>query len=120
MRTALISIGLAVLVGWCAPAIAASVEVQDRSAFRVCADPNNLPFSNQAGEGYENKIAELIAAELGLPLQYTWYPQVTGFIRQTLQARRCDVVIGIATGNELLQNSNPYYRSTYAMHEWRP
>ena len=89
MRTALISIGLAVLVGWCAPAIAASVEVQDRSAFRVCADPNNLPFSNQAGEGYENKIAELIAAELAANLKFTFEDIHMFTYRKTLPGEGC-------------------------------
>ncbi len=90
-------------------------EVVDESALRVCADPHNLPFSNEAGEGFENAIAELLAADLGLPLRYTWYPQATGFIRQTLRARRCDVIIGVPSGNEMVQNTNPYYRSTYVM-----
>ena len=94
---------------------AATAEIQDRSALRVCADPSNLPFSNNAGEGFENKIAELIAKELGLPVEYTWFPQGPGFVRNTLRARRCDVVIGITTGNEMLQNTNPYYRSAYAL-----
>ncbi len=97
------------------PGYAATSEVIDRTALRVCADPANLPFSNQAGDGFENKIAELLAAELGLPLQYTWFPQATGFIRQTLRARKCDLVVGIASGNEMLQNTNSYYRSSYAL-----
>src|ERR1700712_2998013 len=62
---------------------------------RVCADPNNLPFSNQQGEGLENKLAELLARELGAPLEYTWWAQRRGFIRNTLAAGRCDVVIGV-------------------------
>ena len=97
------------------PAAAQTSEAVDRTALRVCADPANLPFSNQAGEGFENKIAELVAADLGVPVEYTWFPQATGFIRNTLQARRCDVVIGISLGFELLQNTNPYYRSAYVM-----
>jgi quinoprotein dehydrogenase-associated probable ABC transporter substrate-binding protein len=96
-------------------AMGATAEAVDRSSLRVCADPGNLPFSNQAGEGFENKIAELLAAELGVPLRYTWFPQATGFVRQTLMARRCDLVIGISLGFELLQNTNPYYRSSYAL-----
>lgn len=95
--------------------IAATTEVRDRTALRVCADPANVPFSNEAGEGFENKIADLIAAELSLPVHYTWFPQATGFIRNTLRARKCDVVIGIALGNELVQNTNPYYRSAYSL-----
>ncbi len=96
-------------------AMAQTSEAVDRSSLRVCADPANLPFSNRAGEGFENKIAELLAAELGVPVRYTWYPQATGFVRQTLMARKCDVVIGISLGFELLQNTNPYYRSSYAL-----
>jgi len=102
-------------LGIAAGATAQTSEAVDRSSLRVCADPANLPFSNRAGEGFENKIAELLAAELGVPVRYTWYPQATGFVRQTLMARRCDLVIGISLGFELLQNSNPYYRSSYAL-----
>ena len=90
-------------------------EAVDRAALRVCSDPNNLPFSNQAGEGFENKIAELFAAELGVPVRYTWYPNTIGFIRNTLRLRKCDLVLAAPTASELLQNSNPYYRSTYAL-----
>lgn len=97
------------------PAAAQTSETVDRSALRVCADPANLPFSNQAGDGFENKIAELVAEELSVPVEYTWFPQSTGFVRNTLKARRCDVVIGISLGFELLQNTNPYYRSAYVM-----
>ncbi len=97
------------------PVGAQTSEVVDPTALRVCADPNNMPFSNKAGEGFENKIAELIAKELGMPVRYTWYPQATGFIRQTLRARKCDLIIGIPTANEMVQNTNPYYRSTYVM-----
>lgn len=90
-------------------------EAVDRSALRVCADPGNLPFSNRAEEGFENKIADLLAEDLGVPVRYTWFPQTTGFVRNTLGARKCDLVIGISLGFELLQNSNPYYRSSYAL-----
>ena len=87
-------------------------ELVDPDTLRVCADPNNLPFSNEAGEGFENKIAELLAEDLGVDLAYTWHPQVIGFVRNTLGARACDLVIGIVTTSELLQNTNPYYRSS--------
>jgi quinoprotein dehydrogenase-associated probable ABC transporter substrate-binding protein len=101
-----------------APSGAAEVNRADlvnRTALRVCADPANLPFSNDKGEGFENKIAELVAAEFKIPVEYTWFPQATGFIRQTLFAKRCDVVIGYAQGDELVLNTNHYYRSTYAL-----
>ena len=91
------------------------LDLVDRTALRVCADPANMPFSNDKGEGFENKIAEIVAAELKVPVEYTWFPQATGFIRQTLFAKRCDVVIGYAQGDELVLNTNHYYRSTYAL-----
>jgi quinoprotein dehydrogenase-associated probable ABC transporter substrate-binding protein len=103
------------VIGLFGEALGQTSEAIDRSSLRVCADPANLPFSNQAGEGFENKIAELLAAELGVPVRYAWYPQATGFVRQTLMARKCDLVIGISLGFELLQNTNPYYRSSYAL-----
>lgn len=82
---------------------------------RVCADPNNLPFSNEAGEGFENHIVELIARELGREVRYTWFPQSTGFVRNTLKIRQCDLISGITTTSETVQNTNPYYHSAYAM-----
>jgi len=91
------------------------VDLVNRTALRVCADPANLPFSNDKGEGFENKIAGIVAAELKVPVEYTWFPQATGFIRQTLFAKRCDVVIGYAQGDDLVLNTNPYYRSTYTL-----
>lgn len=81
--------------------------------FRVCADPNNLPFSNQKGEGLENHLAQLIAGDLGATVHYTWWPQRRGFIRSTLAADSCDVVMGIPTGAERVLTTRPYYRSTY-------
>jgi len=80
---------------------------------RVCADPNNLPFSNQRREGFENRIAELIAADLGAKVAYTWWPQRRGFLRNTLSARTCDVVMGMPFGAERVLTTAPYYRSTY-------
>ena len=107
---------LAVLAaGDAAPGAAATGEVVDLTRLRVCADPSNLPYSNDKGEGFENKIAELIAADLGVPLEYTWFPQTVGFVRMTLAARRCDLIIGVATTNEMMQNTNPYYRSGYVI-----
>ena len=80
---------------------------------RVCADPNNLPFSNAKGEGFENKIAELVAKEMGARVKYTWWAQRRGFIRNTLNAFDCDVVIGVPTSFDLTAVTVPYYRSTY-------
>jgi quinoprotein dehydrogenase-associated probable ABC transporter substrate-binding protein len=98
-----------------ASGLAQTGELVDRDTLRVCADPHNLPFSNEAGEGFENRIAELLAQDLGVELAYTWYPQSVGFVRNTLGARVCDVVMGIVTTSELMQNTNPYYRSSYAL-----
>jgi mxaJ protein len=80
---------------------------------RVCADPNNLPFSNQAGEGFENQIAERLARQLNARLEYTWWPQRRGFVRNTLGAGTCDVIIGVPSRFELTATTRPYYRSTY-------
>jgi mxaJ protein len=80
---------------------------------RVCADPNNLPFSNQRGEGFENKLAELLAQDLGERVEYTWWAQRRGFFRNTLKAGVCDVVIGVPSGFEMALTTKPYYRSTY-------
>jgi mxaJ protein len=80
---------------------------------RVCADPNNLPFSNRAGEGFENRIAELLAADRGARLEYTWWPQRRGFVRQTLAAGVCEVVIGVPRQFEPAATTRPYYRSSY-------
>lgn len=94
---------------------AGSIELVDPKVLRVCADPNNLPFSNQKGEGFENKIAELLAKKLGKELDYAFYPGATGFVRNTLNAHLCDVIIGMPQGNDLIQPTNPYYRTTYAL-----
>ena len=74
-----------------------------------------MPYSNKAGEGYENKIAEIFAASLKVPVRYTWYPESTGFVRNTLGAYRCDVIMGTVSSNDLVVNTNPYYRSVYTL-----
>jgi mxaJ protein len=83
------------------------------AVLRVCADPNNLPFSDQAGHGFENRIVELIARDLGSTVDYTWWAQRRGYIRNTLKADICDVWSGIASGAEMITSSRPYYRSSY-------
>ena len=80
---------------------------------RVCSDPNNLPFSNQKSEGFENKIAEVLARDLKLSLEYTWWAQRRGYVRNTLKAGDCDLLIGIASGVDSVLTTVPYYRSTY-------
>ncbi len=92
-----------------------TIELIDPQVLRVCADPHNLPFSNEQGEGFENKLAEMLAAKLGKKLAYTFFPQATGFVRMTLGAHKCDVIIGFPQGDELVQNTNPYYRTAYAL-----
>lgn len=82
--------------------------------FRVCADPNNLPFSNQQHEGFENKIAEVLARGLGQSVVYTWWPQRRGFLRGTLNAGKCDVVMGLPAAIDTVLTTQPYYRSVYA------
>ncbi|MFL6248902.1 MAG: substrate-binding domain-containing protein [Thermoanaerobaculia bacterium] len=80
---------------------------------RVCSDPNNLPFSNSRGEGFENKIAQLLARDLGTTVSYYWHAQRRGFVRNTLTAGKCDVIIGVPSSFELALTTRPYYRSTY-------
>jgi mxaJ protein len=84
-----------------------------RRELRVCADPKNLPFSNRAGAGFENRIASLIARELDAEVSYTWWAQRRGFVRNTLNEKRCDIVMGVPASYELLRTTRPYYRSTY-------
>ena len=91
------------------------MELVDPNTFRVCADPRNLPYSDEAGEGFENRIAKLFAAKLNEPLSYVFLPQVIGFYRNTLNALRCDVVMGVPLGDPLVQTTNPYYRTVFAL-----
>jgi quinoprotein dehydrogenase-associated probable ABC transporter substrate-binding protein len=120
--TELIVVATLALVGAALPGVAGaqdaqaedSIELVDPHKLRACADPRDLPFSNEAGDGFENKIAELLAGKLGKSVAYTFYPDSTGFIRNTLNAYRCDVVLGIAQGDDLVQPTNPYYRTSYA------
>jgi quinoprotein dehydrogenase-associated probable ABC transporter substrate-binding protein len=92
-----------------------SIELVDPKVLRVCADPRNLPFSNEKGEGFENKLAELFAAKLQKKIDYMYFPQATGFVRMTLGAHRCDVIMGFPQGDDLVQGTNPYYRTAYAL-----
>jgi mxaJ protein len=101
--------------------IAASIAVAPGSAqpawesLKVCADPNNLPFSSEAGEGFENALAELVADELDAKLSYTWWAQRRGFVRNTLNAGRCALVMGVPADYERVDTTQPYYRSTYVL-----
>src|SRR5262245_58573815 len=92
-----------------------SIELVDPKVLRVCADPRNLPFSNEKGEGFENKLGELFAEKLQKNLDYVYFPQATGFVRMTLGAHRCDVIMGFPQGDDVAQVTNPYYRTAYAL-----
>src|ERR1700716_907682 len=92
-----------------------SIELIDPRVLRVCADPRNLPFSNDKGEGFENKLGELFAEKLQKKLEYMYFPQAVGFVRMTLAAHRCDVIMGFPQGDDLVQGTNPYYRTAYAL-----
>ncbi|GGI19719.1 substrate-binding domain-containing protein [Bradyrhizobium guangdongense] len=108
LRSDCTAVVLACLVGIVSPATAAP-----NGELRVCADPNNLPFSNSAEAGFENKLAAMVAESLGRSLSYTWWAQRRGFIRNTLKADKCDLVIGVPSGYDLVETTKPYYRSTY-------
>jgi quinoprotein dehydrogenase-associated probable ABC transporter substrate-binding protein len=112
------------LLGLASPAAAppAGNEPGEDRVLRVCQDPNNLPFSNRAQAGFENRIAALFAQELGWKLEHTWFPQRIGFIRNTLRAKlenserfKCDLVTGVPAGFELAATTHPYYHSSYAL-----
>ena len=104
---------LVVLVGVLASTNLLAREATGHSErFRVCADPNNLPYSDRAGNGFENAIAELLAHDLGLVLEYTWWPQRRGFIRSTLNAGKCDVVMGLPYGIENVSTTVSYTHLT--------
>jgi len=85
------------------------------TTLRVCADPNNMPYSREDEAGLENQVVKLVAEKLGLDVHYTWFPQAIGFVRNTLRLRECDLIAGITTSSQLVQNTNAYYRSVYVM-----
>ncbi len=96
--------------------LGAAGELVDPDVLRVCADPSNMPFSDESGQGFEDKLAKMVAAATGRSsVAYTWFPSITGFVRNTLGANRCDIIMGYAQGDELVQNTNAYYRSTYVL-----
>lgn len=98
-----------------APGLGIGAELVDPHVLRVCSDPNDLPFSNQAEQGFENRIADVLAKDLGKRLAFAWQPQVFGFLRLTLYNYQCDVVMGITQGNDEVEDSNAYYRSVYVL-----
>ncbi len=112
MASALKAIGFVLALGLLVPGPVAG-RVRPGDELRVCADPNNLPFSNRAGDGFENRIATIVARAMGRRVVYTWWPQRRGFMRQTLRAGACDVVMGIPASFSQAQPTQPYYRSSY-------
>ena len=104
--------GLTFVIALLAPRASPAQQADDK-LLRVCADPDNLPSSNKNGDGFDNKIAALLAKELGDSLAYVWWPQRRGFIRNTLRARECDLVLGLPVGYDPVLSTKPYYRSTY-------
>lgn len=112
--------GLVVILAAALPAVvqAADTNLPDqvnRKALRVCSSPENLPYSNEKSEGFENKIAEIVADELKVPIEYTWFPLGLGLARKTLAAKKCDVILQTIQADEYTLNTNAYYRSTYAL-----
>lgn len=105
-------LAIAVMAAACARPAAVAAPEPSR-VLRVCSDPNNLPFSNKAQAGFENKIADLLGQRLGARIEYAWWAQRRGFIRNTLRAGLCDVVIGVPTGMGMVATTHPYYRSSY-------
>ncbi len=93
--------------------VGAPTSAAPRRQLRVCADPNNLPFSDQKEQGFENALAQLIARELDADVTYTWFPQRRGFFKNTLKAKLCDVVMGVLKGLDFVATTAPYYRSGY-------
>jgi mxaJ protein len=93
--------------------VVAAACAEPKPPLRVCADPNNLPFSNDRGEGFENKLAEMLAADAGARVEYTWWAQRRGFVRNTLRAGECDVLLGVPAEFEMAQTTRPHYRSAY-------
>jgi mxaJ protein len=122
-RLYFLTISLALMSGFvhAQTSTATAVDEPQRKAFRVCQDPGNMPFSNLKSEGIENKIAELFASKLGLPVEYYSVPQRMNFIRNTLRFKlpgedfRCDVLLGVPAGFDQVSATKPYYRSTYAL-----
>lgn len=92
-----------------------AADAADPDVLRVCADPDNLPFSNDKGEGFENKLAELLAERLGRELSYTWFTENTGYVPNTIGKDACDIVMGYAQGTGLIEDTNPYYYASYVL-----
>ncbi|WP_206453151.1 substrate-binding domain-containing protein [Aurantimonas marina] len=122
IRYAAVIVGMASALVLAAPAPAqdrefgGEIELVDPNVLRVCADPNNMPFSNEVEAGFEQEVARFLADRLGRQsVSYTYFPQATGFVRMTLGSNLCDVIMSYPQGDELVQNTNAYYRTAYAL-----
>jgi mxaJ protein len=104
-------VGLAAMLG----AGSAGAQPAGGASLRVCADPDNMPFSNEKGEGFENKLAELIAQKLDARLEYSWFAEATGYVPNTMGREACDLVMGYAQGTGLIEDTNPYYYTSYVL-----
>ena len=103
------------LVAFVAASSAQGAEPTSAAFLRVCADPGNMPFSDAKGEGFENKLAELIAGKLDARLEYSWFPEATGYVPNTMGRDACDLVMGYAQGTGLIEDTNPYYYTSYVL-----
>ena len=112
LMSIVVCLGLVTLV---AGASAQGAEPTSAASLRVCADPDNMPFSDAKGEGFENKLAELIAGKLDARLEYSWFPEATGYVPNTMGRDACDLVMGYAQGTGLIEDTNPYYYTSYVL-----
>lgn len=112
LMTIVACVGLVALV---AAVSAQGAEPTSAAFLRVCADPDNMPFSDAKGEGFENKLAELIAGKLDARLEYSWFPEATGYVPNTMGRDACDLVMGYAQGTGLIEDTNPYYYTSYVL-----
>src|SRR5262245_57149612 len=105
-------VALTILSGW---PVSASAEAAASGLLRVCADPDNMPFSNAEGQGFENKLAELIAEKLDARLEYSWFAEKSGYVPNTMGRGACDLVMGYAQGTGLIEDTNPYYYTSHVL-----
>lgn len=115
MWTAALCVCILAFGGFINQSSAQTSDLVSKTSLRVCSDPANVPMSDRQESGYENALANLVASKLELPVEYTWYPMATGFIRNTLRANRCDIVMGYAQGHEMVLNTNHYMTSSYTL-----
>ena len=110
-----VAVACAALAILCGAPGGAGAEPAESGALRVCADPDNMPFSNAEGQGFENKLAELIAEKLDARLEYSWFAEKSGYVPNTMGSGACDLVMGYAQGTGLIEDTNPYYYTSYVL-----